>query len=402
MRLALINFLKVHPYLLRVFWSIISYSMALLKKIVNIKEKQMLFVSYGGRKFDDSPKAIYDEICRRKEFFDWKLIWAFVEPNQFSISRGRKIKIDTLAFLKALMTSHVWVSNSGMTRGVEYKDDRIIKIETWHGSVLKKGCGDENTHVLGGKREKQSITDFATIRCAQSDIDIDVLSWLFNASKDSFVKAGFPRNDDLANSTSEDCIKAKERLGISPIKKVILYMPTWRQYDLDSSNNIFCKPPINIDYWRNNLGNDYILLIRAHYAVSVALALKDDEFVKNVSNYPKINDLYLASDILISDYSSAIIDYSILERPIFCFAYDYEKYQEKIGLYLDLEKELPEHFYKTEKDLINKISCIDWNYSIDVAKHFKQKHANFANGYASQKVVDRLTSILSLKDEVKS
>ncbi len=402
MRLALINFLKVHPYILRSFWKIISIIMALLKKICKINNKQILFVSYGGRKFDDSPKAIYDEICRRKEFDDWNLFWAFVEPELYNIPRGSKIKIDTLVFLKVLLTSHIWVSNSGMTRGVEYNDKRIIKIETWHGSVLKKGCGDENSHVLGGKRKKHCAVDLATIRCAQSEIDVDVLSWLFNASKDSFVKAGFPRNDELANSTEEDKVNARKILGIPFDKKVILYMPTWRQYDLDPSNNIFCKPPINIDYWRNELGKDYILLIRTHYAVSSALALNDDEFVKNVSNYPKINDLYLVSDILISDYSSAIIDYSILERPIFCFAYDYEKYLEKIGLYLDLEKELPEHFYKTEKDLINKISCIDWNYSIDVAKHFKQKHANFANGYASQKVVDRVTSILSLKDEVKS
>lgn len=401
MRLQLINFLKVHPHILVFFWKIISFIMNVLKKVCSIKEKQILFVSYGGRKFDDSPKAIYDEICKRKEFENWNLIWAFVEPNLFNIPRGNKIKIDTLSFLKALVSSHVWVSNSGMTRGVEYSDDRIIKIETWHGSVLKKGCGDENTHVLGGKRKKHSTTDLATIRCAQSDIDIDVLSWLFNASKDSFIKAGFPRNDELANSTEEDRVKAKEILGIPLDKKVILYMPTWRQYDLDSSNNIFCKPPINIDYWRNKLGNDYVLLIRAHYAVSAALALKDDEFVKNVSNYPKINDLYLASDILISDYSSAIIDYSILERPIFCFAYDYEKYIKKIGLYLDLEKEFPEHFYKTEKDLIVKITNIVWSNSLKVVKDFKQKHANYAKGFASHKVVDRLVFRLSLEGEGK-
>lgn len=397
MRIKIINYLKQHPILLNYFWLVANIILNYLSKLINIKPKNMLFASYGGRKFDDSPKAIYEEICKRKEFDDWTLIWAFVEPKKFDIPRGIKIKIDTLSFFKALLSSQVWISNSGMSRGIEYKDDRIIKVETWHGSVLKKGCGDENSYAIGGKRDKSNTKDETTIRCAQSQIDVDLLSWLFNAQKESFVKAGFPRNDELAKATLEDSEKARNNLGIPIDKKVILYMPTWRQYDLDRSNNVVFKPPINISYWKKELGKNFVLLVRAHYAVTSALTLKDDEFVKNVSDYPSINDLYIASDILVSDYSSAIIDYSILERPIFCYAYDYDKYIEKIGLYLDLQKELPNHFYKTEKELIWRISNIDWSHSVKVAKDFKNKHANFAKGFASKKVVDRLSDRLYLK-----
>ena len=401
MRLKIINYLKQHPLALRIFWALAKAILSFLSKLVIIKRKNMLFASYGGRKFDDSPKSIYDEICKRKEFDDWNLIWAFDKPEKFIIPRGTKIRIDSLAFFKALLTSHVWISNSGMSRGIEYNDERIIKIETWHGSVLKKGCGEENTNKLGGEISKPNVIDNHTVRCAQSQIDVEILSRLFFASKESFLKVGLPRNDILAICSHNDYICAKRKLNIPINKKVILYMPTWRQYDLDSSKNIFCKPPINIKKWEDKFGKDYILLLRAHYAVTASMSLEENRFIRNVSNYPDVNDLYIASDILITDYSSAMIDYSILEKPIFCFAYDYEKYIEKIGLYLDLEKELPKHFYKYEDDLINGIENIDWNNSIKVAKFFKKKHADFSKGNASQMVVNRLLEKLNVKNGEK-
>ncbi len=394
MRLKIINYLKQHPIILDTFGVIANFVFGFLSKLLKIKQKYMLFASYGGRKFDDSPKAIYDEICKRREFDNWTLVWAFVEPEKFNVPRGIKVKIDTLPFFKVLLTSHVWISNSGMSRGIKYKDERIIKVETWHGSVTKKSCGEENTMFLYKKDHKSKLKDISTIRCAQSQIDVDVLSRLFSASKDSFIKTGFPRNDELAKATLEDSKKARNKLGIPWDKKVILYMPTWRQYDLDCFNNVVCKPPINISYWKKELGKNFVFLVRAHYAVTSALTIKDDDFVKNVSDYPSINDLYLASDILITDYSSAMIDYSILEKPIFCFAYDYEKYIEKIGLYLDLQKELPNHFYKTEKELIVAILNIDWDFSKKISKFFKQKHATFVNGLASRKIVEEILTRL--------
>lgn len=388
MRLFVINYLKQHPILLRIFWKTAEIILAFLSKIAIIKPKNMLFASYGGRKFDDSPKAIYDEICKREEFKDWNLIWAFVEPDKFDIPRGKKIKIDTLAFFKALLTSHVWISNSGMSRGINIKNDKIIKVETWHGSVLKKGCGDENQGSLGGKKEFKGEFDNKTIRCAQSELDVDVLSWLMNATKESFIKAGFPRNDALVNATDEDTLIAKHKLGIPLNKKVILYAPTWRDYTIDNRNNVICAPPINLKKWKDKLGSKYILLFRAHYAVTAALNLKEDDFVKNVSDYPYINDLYLASDLLISDYSSAIIDYSVLEKPIYNFAYDLEEFSSKRGLYLDLYETMPCGVYLKEDELINAINNQNEVALKQSVHNFRKEHATFVKGYASKAVVD--------------
>ena len=338
MRLKIISFLRRHPVILKTFWKIAKTVLFLFSNICRIKEKNILFASFGGRKFDDSPKALYDEICKRKEFEGWNLIWAFVDPDKYDIPRGKKIKIDTLAFFKNLLTSRIWVSNSGMDRGIDYSDDRIIKIETWHGTPLKKIEGEENQNSLGGaQREYKGKLDNKTIRCAQSEYDREIFARIFHATKESILLCDLPRNDVLLRYSKENCNLVKSKLGIPLEKKVILYVPTYREYLVDDQNNTFFKPPIDLKKWEIKLSDKYVLIIRAHYAVIKELNIKENEFVRNLSEYPVLNDLYAISDLMISDYSSTFFDYSILGKPMLCFAYDLEEYKEKRGLYLNLE-----------------------------------------------------------------
>ena len=396
MRLIIINYLKQHPLILRFLWTLFGFLFSFVSRFVKIKEKRILFASFGGRKFDDSPKALYDEICNRKEFDDWLLIWAFVKPEEFDIPRGIKIKIDTLSFFKTLLTSHVWVSNSGMARGIGYKDDRIIKIETWHGTPLKKIGGEENQNSLVGQsKEHKGSLDDKTIRCAQSEYDRDIFSRIFNASKESFLMCDLPRNDSLLKYTIEDCVEIKKQIGLPKDKKIILYTPTYREYLIDNQNSTYLAPPINLKKWKNILGSEYILLIRAHYAVNKALNIINDDFVKNVSDYKTLNDLYAISDLMISDYSSTFFDYSILGKPMLCFAYDLEEYKEKRGLYLNLEETLPCSIDKNEDDLIEHILKLDFPIARKKTSDFCNKFAPNA-GKASKTIVDELLRRLSL------
>lgn len=400
MRLKIINFLRQHPVILQTFWKIARTVLFLFSKICRIKEKNVLFASFGGRNFDDSPKALYDEICKRKDFEDWNLIWAFVNPEKFIIPRGRKIKIDTLAFFKALLTSHVWVSNSEMDRGIKYQNDKIIKIETWHGTPLKKIGGEENQNSLGGKlKEYKGNLDNKTIRCAQSEFDREIFSRIFHAAKESILLSDLPRNDALLKYTKEDCCFIKRKLGIPLDKKIILYVPTYREYYIDEHNNTFFKPPIDLNKWESKLSERYILFVRAHYAVVKALNINENDFVKDLSNYPFLNDLYAISDLMISDYSSTYFDFSILEKPMLCFAYDLEEYEEKRGLYLNLEDTLPCSIDRNEDEVINHILNLDYKTACYKTKLFKNKFAPYA-GNASKVVVDELIKRLKI-DESK-
>lgn len=392
MRLRIINFLKAHPLFVNMAWSIARFCLRIWGLFVPVQDKTMLFASYGGRKFDDSPKAIYEEVCRRPEFADWRLVWAFAEPENFDLPRGEKVKIDTPAFFHALLYSRVWVSNSGMDRGIKLKRRGTVKVETWHGSVYKKGCGEEHENTIGGKKAQLHTgpKDDETIRCVQSAVDLFHFQRLFHATEASFLRCGFPRNDELVRATAADMTAARQRVGVPEGKLAILYMPTWREYTVNDRNEVYCAPPIDLRKWEKLLGERYMLLFRAHYAVSAALNLEENSFVRNVSDYPAINDLYLASDILISDYSSSFIDYSVLERPMLCFAYDLEEYERRRGLYLDPNTELPCRVDRDEDALLESILTMDHGNMCRRTAGFRQKHAEYITGHGSEAVVDEI------------
>ena len=395
MRKFIIQYLKEHPCLIMKLWHMSRYLLRVWAWFIPVQKKTVLFNSLGGRNFSDSPKAIYEEMLRREEFNGWRFIWAFVDPEKFEVPFGEKVKIDTYAFFKALLYSHIWVGNSDCDRGIGLRLDRNIRIETWHGTPLKKIGGEEHTETFAVKPEEyKGPIDSTTIRCAQSEYDREIFARIFHATKESFLLSDLPRNDELLNYTEEKILELKSKIGIQTGKKVILYTPTYREYLIDENRDTYIAPPINLNKWKSKLGDKYIVLIRAHYAVSASLRVSDNDFMKDVSSYPSINDLYAISDMMISDYSSTYFDYSILNRPMFCFAYDLEEYEEKRGLYLDLSKELPCDVDKNEDDLLKHILSVDYEKACQRTKAFHQKYSPYA-GNASTRVVDEILIRLS-------
>ena len=393
MRERLIVFLKTHPIATRCLWGVARF---VLRLVVNISTKQntILFCSFGGRGFNDSPKAVYDEVCKREAFNDWEIVWAFVDPDKISIPRGKKVRIDTFRFFKILATSRIWVSNSGMDRGVDLVTDKIIRVETWHGTPLKRICGEEQqTGIVYQGAEPDRIIDDCAIRCAQSEFDREIFARVFHATKDSILLSDLPRNDELLNYTAEQISEIREELEIDSSKKIILYTPTYREYLINEENKNYIAPPIDWEKWSQELGKQYVLLVRAHYAVSAALGIAGGSFVKDVSSYYSLNNLYAIADMMISDYSSTYFDYSILDRPMLCFAYDKDEYEEKRGLYLDLEKDLPCRVCRTEDDVISEIKNMNFASAIELTKVFHEKYAPYA-GNASKEVVDVMLSKL--------
>ena len=148
------------------------------------------------------------------------------------------------------------------------------------------------------------------------------------------------------------------------------------------------SPPVDFDKWKMNLGNDYILLFRAHPSVVEVMNISDDNpFVKNVSAYPVVNDLMLVSDIMISDYSSILFDYSILGRPMLSFAYDYDAYTRERGVYFDIRKELDCMRIDNEDSLLDEIKHMDIDKRKRIAVNFKNKYVQYY-GNATEKAVD--------------
>lgn len=385
MRQFLLNYVKTNGLIYDLYYYIGSFLLRLLGKVIKTDEKCILFVSFGGKKFDDSPKAIYDEMIKQQKFKDLKYYWAFVDPEKFDIQKGKKIKIDTLKYFCIAQKSKIWVTNSAIERGLNFKKKDTFYINTWHGTPLKKIGKDENSiskkNGLGSKNiSTQNIT------LAQSKYDAKIFEHIFNTDYSNIMICDLPRNDELHNVTSEKRAQIRKKLGIDENKKVILYAPTYREYKRDENNNCYIKPPINLEIWEQTLGSDYRVFFRAHYEVAKILGLKESKFIKDTSNYKNLNELMIASDMLISDYSSIFFDYSILEKPMFCFAYDLEEYSIERGLYLDLKEELPCRINKNEMELLDDILDNNNEERIEKTKQFKQKYAPHA-GDATRKIV---------------
>lgn len=389
-RKHLIIFLKKHSSVQSIFYACLKWLLNKAKLLIPIQKRTILFSSYCGKKFDDSPKAIYEELCRRKEFDEWVFIWVFECPEKFNITRGKKVKLDSLEYFMALLYSQIWVSNCGIDRDLNIKRKETISVETWHGTPIKRIGGEENQSSSSEMVLVKSQKDKQTIRCAQSEYDREIFCRVFNADKDSILLCDLPRNDILTDKhTDDEIIQIKRKLGINNDKKIILYMPTFREYLQDENKMTYMSIPIDLKKWNEKLSEDYILLIRAHYWVKKSLGIIDDGFVIDVSEYQSVNELYLISNIMISDYSSSFVDYSILERPMLCFAYDLEEYERKRGFYLDIKKTFPCPIDRTEDELLEHIINMNEEQSVEKAKTFHMRFAPFA-GNASKTIVDEI------------
>ena len=355
-----------------IFYFIYNRTFSFLLKIIGFfcrtNEKLILFNSYGGAKFGDSPKCIYDYMISSNKYKDYILVWALDNPKLVGDKNVNVVKNNTPKFFITALKAKYWITNSSMERGLKFKKKQTIYINTWHGTALKKMGKDINTSNPVAKFK----TTPADILYVQGQYDINFFVSAYNFDKNTMRLVGLPRNDELCNVKEEEVIQIKKKLNLPLDKKIILYAPTFREYNYDI-NGCFIAPPIDIKKWESKLSKDYIVLFRAHYEVNKVLNIENNGFIYNYTDYPSLNDLLKISDILISDYSSIMVDYSILERPIYAYTYDYEEYIEKRGMYVDLKKVLPNGIQEDEDSLLEQICSCNFKEQKAKTKKFKDK-----------------------------
>ena len=386
-RQLLFGYVKYIKFIYVGYYYVGSFFLRLLRLFIVPQDNLILFVSYGGRKYDDSPRCIYEAMLRDKRFDRFEFVWAFSEPEKYVLPRGRIIKIDTLNYFVVALKARCWVTNSAIERGLSFKGKHTFYFNTWHGVPIKRMGKDMPKRNTSFNSLSKSKVD---VLLAQGEYDVSVLSRSLDISLDKFQIIGLPRNDELSNYDITHLRCIKEILGIPCDKKVILYAPTFREYD---KKNSLCQLNIPIDFakWRDRLGDKYVVLFRAHYEVVTLLDLQSVcGFVWNVSEYSYLNDLMLVSDILISDYSSIFFDYSIMGKPMICFAYDYARYSVERGLYFDIRKELSDVVIENEDQLLEAILHLDYPGSEQRAIAFRNKYVT-EYGHATEKCLDFLS-----------
>lgn len=387
MGLKIINKVKYNPLLYRTWFWVGSFIMNILKFFIKKDKKLIVFVSFGGRKYDDSPRAIFEEMIRDKRFVGYDFVWAFLNPDRYELPMGRKIKIDTLSYYLTLLKATCWITNSSVERGLQFKGKNTFYVNTWHGIPIKKMGTDIalNNKSFGIK----NLSRYAPydMFIANGDFDSEIFTKVFRLKPNSVKVIGYPRNDDLVSRNNQSEIDLlKKKIGLPLDKKILLYAPTFREYSKDEKSACTLLPPIDWQLLEEKLGNEYIVLFRAHYEVVKIMDMPQSEFIRDVSNYPALDELMLISDCLISDYSSIFFDYSILNRPMITFCYDYNEYSKKRGMYFDIRKELGND-NPTQEKLVDYIISLDTNECSKKTKEFKNKFMQIS-GNSSRKCCD--------------
>ena len=174
-------------------------------------------------------------------------------------------------------------------------------------------------------------------------------------------------------------------------KKVILYAPTWRDNKFNEKGYIH-ELKVDFNKWRNILGDEYVVIFKPHYLISNKFKdIKLDNFLFSFDENVDINELYVMSDLLITDYSSVFFDYAILNRPILFYMYDLEEYRDELrGFYLDINKELPGKITIDEDELLSVIKNENYKEYDEKLKEFRKTYNDLEDGKASQRVINNL------------
>ncbi|MBQ3028410.1 MAG: CDP-glycerol glycerophosphotransferase family protein, partial [Lachnospiraceae bacterium] len=303
----------------------------------------IVFEAFKGKQYTCNPKAMFEEIVKDPAYAGYRLVWSFsgavLKKHEFlkEYRNVTLVKKGSEKYYEVMATARYRVTNSTNPRTIPVRKGQTY-IQTWHGTPLKRlGCDI----VLDGN-DSQSVDDIHKMYRREADqfhylispsaYTSEKLSSAYGLTekekKEKVVELGYPRNVFLFKYTEEDVARIKAELRIPEGKKVILYAPTFRESSYEYGKGFAYQIALDIDRLQKRFGDRAVVLLRAHYFANMDFdAEKYRGFLYDVSGAGDINHLYVISDLLMTDYSSVMFDFSILRRPMIFYMYDIEEYR---------------------------------------------------------------------------
>lgn len=324
----------------------------LLQLFIRPLPESIIFMSYGGRQFSDSPAEVYLKMLADPAFNNWTYKWGINNPEKFhQIPDSQKVNSNSLTFFYHLLRSKYWVSNSSIDRLVPFKHSRNIYIQLWHGIPLKTlGLDEHHQSPIVKSWYRHVGFDYLF---TYGSYDSKKMRHIFPNTK-NIKEVGLLRKAILTRRSKKSTSAICKELGISDSKPILLYVPSFRGYNTN-------QKPFLTDETLMILARDYTIIYRGHYYTEKDQRESIKEFA-DVSLYK----LMLISNLMVTDYSSVIFDYLPLRRPIYLIQKDLQEYSEKRGLYLKGEDlSLPVAY--SEAELIYLINSKTFNgTSLDI------------------------------------
>ncbi len=314
--------------------SVLRRSAWLIGRVLPIKKNKIVISNYCGRGYGDNAKYIVEELLSRGENVD--IVWLTKNEDEAkTLPKGvRSCKYASPESIIELTTAKVWIDNCRKNFRYKKKDQQYM--QTWHGFALKRIERDVEDK-LEAVYVRDAVKDSANI-----DVIISDSSFMTKIYKESFwydgevVEWGSPRNDKIFNLDAQTAQKVRDFFGLKESTKVVMYAPTFR------ANK--STEPYSVDYHRlckaceERFGGDFVALVRLHpNVVNKCSDLKFDEKVINATLYPDMQELLAFSDIVITDYSSLMFDFSLMMKPCFQYATDIEDYKGDRNFYFQID-----------------------------------------------------------------
>ncbi|MFF4176961.1 CDP-glycerol glycerophosphotransferase family protein [Streptomyces sp. NPDC001750] len=302
----------------------------------------VLYSSFDGRRYSDSPRAVHEELVRRGVEFEH--LWV-VRDQQARVPAGvTAVEHGSTAWHEALATSRHIVTNTQLPEWFERRDDQFV-VQTWHGTPLKRIGLD-----LAGTAQADAAY-IATIerRARQWSVLVSPNGFSTPVLRRSFgyrgevLECGYPRNDLFhAPDRAKVAAALRERLGIPEGRRVVLYAPTWRDDQPRGGGRYALDLRLDLAAAERELGADTVLLVRRHHLVADRVPDSGSGFVRDVSRHPDAGELMLISDALVTDYSSLMFDFALTGRPMLFHTHDLAHYRDTLrGFCFDFEARAP-------------------------------------------------------------
>ncbi|MFF0017946.1 CDP-glycerol glycerophosphotransferase family protein [Streptomyces sp. NPDC005374] len=349
-----------------------------------LRQDRAAFSAYGGRGHGCNPGAL--EEAFRAFAPHIRTAWIARPEHHHTIPTAtRRIRPGTAAYWTALARSKYLVNNTGFDSRLVKRPGQIL-VQTQHGTPLK--------HMGLDLRERPAAA--RDLGFAQLLADVDKWDHVLSPNRHTTLTwervypggyttlpYGQPRNDVFQRATSEDVRRVRESLGIPEGTVAILYAPTYRDYRRTQ------HAPLDLDRLLRRLGPRFVVLARAHQRHGGPLASPAPARVIDVTDHPSVESLCLASDALVTDYSSLMFDYAGLDRPIVIHADDWEAYEAARGTYFDLRSFAPGAVARSEDELIDIFATGHWrgSRSTQLRSAFRERFCPYDDGRAAERVV---------------
>ncbi|NLO08698.1 MAG: CDP-glycerol glycerophosphotransferase family protein [Clostridiales bacterium] len=368
----------------------------LLTKVLPINHRIILFESNMGRNYTGNPKAIYEEMLGLGLDRSYRSYFILEDMDTKIPGTAKKIKRNRLRYFYYFAIAGIWISDTRFPRYIIKRPDTLY-IQTWHGTPLKKLALDLDAVYMSGetsledyKRNFYKNVQTWDYLVSQNKYSTEIFRRAFGFEKE-ILEIGYPRNDILfKKNKKEEIYKIKEMLGLPQDKRVILYAPTWRDNEYYRNGIYKFNTGLDFPLLMKELSEDTVWVVKYHYLIRDAIDWSDYEgFVYDFDKDYDISLLYLVSDMLVTDYSSVMFDYSILKRPMLFYCYDLCEYKDTLrGFYFDFMNEAPGPVVETTEALIESIKAYDNENYKDKYEAFISKYNHADDGKAAGKVID--------------